>query len=106
MEEISHLRASRRAHLTHVFGKIATILKSDESPNERDTATLQISLEQVELKKATVAELDAKILATIANADTLETEMLDSKEVMSEKITLMKAILARPKPPNVQARPF
>ena len=32
MEEISHLRASRRAHLTHVFGKIATILKSDESP--------------------------------------------------------------------------
>ena len=82
---------------------------SDESPTERDTATLQTSLEQVELKKATVAELDAKILATITDADTLETEILDSEEVIfnvAEKITLMKAILARPKPLNVQARPF
>ena len=55
--EVSHLRASRRAHrahLTRVFGKIASILESDEAPNERDAATLQTSLEQIEAKKATL----------------------------------------------------
>ena len=111
-DSISHLRASRkahRAHLTRVFGKIAAILDSDEPPNERETATLQTSLEQVEAKKVTVAELDAKILATIKDPDALETEIMDSEEVMfnvAEKITLIKAVLARPKPLNVQARPF
>ena len=56
-----------------------------------------------------MAELDAKILATIQDVDTPETEILGSKEVVftvAEKITLMKAVLARPKPLNVQARPF
>jgi len=44
-------------------------------------------LEQAEAKRAT---LDAKILATVADADTLETEILDSEEIMftiAEKIT-------------------
>ena len=111
-DTISHLRASRkayRAHLTRVFGKIAAILDSDEPPNKRETSTLQTSLEQVEAKKVTVAELDAKILATIKDPDALETEIMDSEEVMfnvAEKITLIKAVLARPKPLNVQAWPF
>ena len=80
-------RRAHRAHLTQVFGKITPILESDEPPNELDTATLQTSLEQAEAKRAT---LDAKILATVADADTLETEILDSEEIMftiAEKIT-------------------
>ena len=110
--EVSHLRASRRAHrahLTRVFGKIASILESDEAPNERDAATLQTSLEQIEAKKATLTELDAKILATISDATELETEILDSEEIiftLAEKISFIKAVQSRPKPLNVQAPPF
>ena len=67
--EVSHLRASRRAHhahLTRVFGKISSVLESDKAPNERDTAILQS-------KKLTVTELDTKIQEAITDADTLET---------------------------------
>ena len=110
--ESAQLRASRRgyrAHLTRVFGKIASILDSDEPPNERETATLQTSLEQIETTRATVAELDTKIQAAITDADALESEILDTQEVtynVAEKITFIKAVLARPRPLNVQAPPF
>jgi len=110
--EVSHLRASRRAHrahLTRVFGKISSVLDSDEAPNERETATLQMSLENIEAKTATIADLDAKIRATIEDPDTLESEILDSEKLMytiAEKVALIKAVLARPKPLNVQAQPF
>ena len=110
--EVSHLRVSRRAHhahLTRVFGKITPILDSDEAPNERDTATLQTLLEQIEAKRATLADMDIKIQATIEDADVLETEILDTEEIMynvTEKIALIKAVLERPKPLNVQAPPF
>ena len=63
--EVSHLRASRRAHrahLTRVFGKIDAILESNDAPDERNTSTLQTSLEQLEAKKCTIAELDTKLL--------------------------------------------
>ena len=110
--EVSHLRASRRAHhahLTQVFGKIAPILYSDDAPNERDTTTLLMLLEQIEAKRATLADMDTRIQATIEDADALETEILDTEEIMynfAEKIALIKAVLARPKPLNVQAPPF
>ena len=106
--ESAQLRASRRgyrAHLTRVFGKIASILDSDEPPNERETATLQTSLEQIETTRATVAELDTKIQAAITDADALESEILDTQEVtynVAEKITFIKAVLARPRPLNVR----
>ena len=110
--EVSHLRASRRAHrahLTRIFGKIDAILESNDAPDERNTATLQTSLEQLEAKKCTIAELDTKIVATIEDPEALESEILDSEEIMfnvAEKITLVKAVLARPKPLNIQALPF
>ena len=110
--EVSHLRASRRAHrahLTRVFGKIDAILESNDAPDERNTATLQTSLEQLEAKKCTIAELDTKIVATIEDPEALESEILDSEEIMfnvAEKITLVKAVMARPKPLNIQALPF
>lgn len=102
-------KRAHRAHLTRVFGKIASILESDETPNERNTATLQTALEQIEAKRDTLLELDAKIQATIEDATTLETEILDTEEIIftiTEKIALIKAVLARPKPLNVQAPSF
>ena len=110
--EVSNPRSSRRAHrahLTRVFGKIAPILESDEAPNERNTATLQTELEQIEAKRTTISELDTEIRATIEDATALETEILDTEEItftIAEKITLIKAVLTRPKPPNAQAPPF
>ena len=80
MEETSRLRASQkahRAHLTRIFGKIDNILQSDAIPNDRQTATLKTSLEQIETKKATVEELDTKISGTIQDPDALESEILD-----------------------------
>ena len=110
--EVSHLRVSRRAHrahLTQVFGKITPIIDSDEAPNERVTVTLQTSLKQIEAKRATLADMDTEIQATIEDADALEMEILDTEEIkynVAEKIALIKAVLARPKPLNVQAPPF
>ena len=110
--EVSNLRESRRAHrahLTRVFGKIAPILESDEAPNERNTATLQTELEQIEAKRTTISELDTEIRATIEDATALETEILDAEEItftIAEKITLIKAVLTRSKPPNAQAPPL
>ena len=114
MEEISRLRASRkvhRAHLTRIFGKIDDILQSDAIPNEKQTAILKTSMEQIETKKATVEELDSRISysETIQDPDVLETEILDTEEIqynIAEKITLIKAVLSRPKPLNIQAPPF
>ena len=109
MEEISRLKASRkahRAHLTRIFGKIDEILQSDAIPNEKQTATLRTSLEQIEAKKATVEELDARIIERIQDPDGLESEILDAEEIQynaAEKITLIKA---RPRPLNIQATPF
>jgi len=110
--EVSHLRVSRgthHAHLTRVFGKISSMLDSNEAPNERETATLQMSLENIEAKTATIADLDTKIQATIEDPEALESEILDSEELMytiAEKVALIKAVLARPKPLNFQAQPF
>ena len=111
--EVSHLRVSRRAHhahITHVFGKITEILDSEEAPNERNTATLQMALEQIELKKATLLDLDTKILQTIEDdEEALETEILEAEDVtfnVAEKIAIIKSVLARPKPLNAQAPPF
>ena len=107
--EVSNPRASRRAHLTRIFGKIAPILESDEAPNERNTATLQTQLEQIEAKRTTISELDTEIRATIEDATALETEILDTEEItftIAEKITLIKAVLTRPKSPNAQAPPL
>ena len=112
MEEISRLRASRkahRAHLTQIFGKIDDILQSNAIPNEKPTAILKTSMEQIETKKATVEELDSRISETIQDPDALETEILDTEEIqynIAEKITLIKAVLSRPKPLNIQAPPF
>ena len=112
MEEISRLKASRKAHrayLTRIFGKIDEILQSDAIPNEKQTATLRTSLEQIEAKKATVEELDSRIIERIHDPDGLESEILDAEEIQynaAEKITLIKAVLARPRPLNIQAAPF
>ena len=89
--------------------KIAEILDSEEAPNERNTATLRTALEQIETKRTTVMDLDTRILATIEDAEALETEILETEDVMynlAEKITLIKVVLARPKPLNVQAPTF
>ena len=110
--EVSNPRASRRAHrahLTRVFGKVTPILESNEAPNERNTTTLQTALEQIEAKRTTISELDTKIRATIEDANVLETEILDTEEItfnIAEKITLIKAVLISPKPPNAQAPPL
>jgi len=85
------------------------VLDSDEAPNKRETATLQISLENIEAKTATIADLYTKIRATIEDPEALESEIFDSEELMytiTEKVSLIKAVLARPKPLNVQAQPF
>ena len=79
MEDISHLKASRRAHrshLTRIFGRVEEILESDEIPSEKQTITLNTSLEQIETKKGTVEELDAKIYEAIQDPVTLEAEIL------------------------------
>ena len=112
MEEISRLRASQkahRAHVTRIFGKIEDILESDETPNEKQTANLTTCLEQIETKKNTIGELDTRISQAIEDPSALEDEILDAEEIqynMAEKITLIKAVLARPRPLNVQAPPF
>ena len=103
--EAANLQASRRAHcahLTRVFGKITPLLESDETPNERNTATLQTALEQIEAKRVTISELDTAIRATIEDTTALDTEILDTEEItftIAEKMTLIKAVLARPTPP-------
>ena len=109
MEEASRLRASRKAHrshLTRIFGKIEEILHSDAIPNEKQTATLKTSLQQIEAKRATVEELDSRISDTIQDPEALESDAEDIQFNVAEKITLIKAVLARSTPLNVQAAPF
>lgn len=84
MKEISHLRASRkahRAHVTRILGKIEDILQSDEVPNEKQAANLTTCLEQIETKKATIGELDARISQAIQDPSVLEDEILDAEEI-------------------------
>ena len=72
MEEIYHLKASRkahRAHLTRIFRKINEILQSDAIPNVKQTTTLRTSLEQIKVKKVTVTELDSRIIERIQDPD-------------------------------------
>ena len=90
---------------SHEF--LARLLQSDEGPNERNTATLQTELEQIEAKRTTIYQ--NWIPKSIEDATALETEILDTEEItftIAEKITLIKAVLTRPKPPNAQAPPL
>ena len=109
--EVSNLRASRRAHrahLTRIYGKIASILESDGAPNERNTATLQTSLEQIEAKRTIILELDTAIRATIEDENALESEILDAEEIVfiiAEKIAFIRAVLARPQPSSTETPP-
>ena len=53
--------------------------------------------------------MDARIIERIQDPDGLESEILDAEEIQynaAEKITLIKAVLARPRPLNIQATPF
>ena len=73
----------------------------------RNTATLQTVLDQIEAKKATVIDLNTKILVTIEDAETLETEILETEEVMynvAEKIALIKPLQPQgpPSAPAIQ----
>ena len=112
MEDISRLRASRKAHRSHVtriFGKLEDVLESDNAPNEKQAANLTTCLEQIVTKKATIGELDTRISQAIEDPSALEGEILEAEEIqynIAEKITLIKAVLARLKPLNVQASPF
>ena len=112
MEDISRLRASRKAHRSHVtriFGKLEDVLESDNAPNEKQAANLTTCLEQIVTKKATIGELDTRISQAIEDPSALEGEILEAEEIqynIAEKINLIKAVLARPKPLNVQASPF
>ena len=112
MEDISRLRASRKAHRSHVtriFGKLEDVLESDNAPNEKQAANLTTCLEQIVTKKATIGELDTRISQAIEDPSALEGEILEAEEIqynIAEKITLIKAVLTRPKPLNVRASPF
>ena len=89
--------------------EVEEILESDEIPNEKQTATLNTSLEQIEVKKGTIEELDAKIYEAIQDPDALEAKILYVENIqfnIVEKITLIKAALARSRPLNLQAAPF
>ena len=60
-------------------------------------------------KKATIGELDTRISQAIEDPSALEGEILEAEEIqynIAEKITMIKAVLARPKPLNVRASPF
>ena len=62
-----------------------------------------------ETKNTTIGELDTRINQAIEDLSALEDEILDVEEIqynMAEIITLIKAVLVRPKPLNVQAPPF
>ena len=94
---------------TRIFRKVENILESDETPNEKQAANLTTCLEQIETKNTTIGELDTRINQPIEDPSALEDEILDVEEIqynMAEIITLIKAVLVRPKPLNVQAPPF
>ena len=112
IEEISRLRASRKAyrgHVTKVLKKIDDILQSEEPHNEKQIAILTTCLEQIETKKTTIGELDTRISQAIQDPSALEDEILDAEEIqynIAEKTTLIKAVLPRPRQLNIQATPF
>ena len=67
------------------------------------------ALNQIEAKRTTVIDLNTRILVTIEDPEALEMEILETEDVMynlAEKIALIKVVLARPKPLNVQALTF
>ena len=53
--------------------------------------------------------MDTRISQAIQDPSTLEDEILDAEEIqynIAEKITLIKAVLPRPRQLNIQATPF
>ena len=83
MEEAQRTQASRRghrAHLTKLLKRTDDIM-TNESSSVMDTATLQITTEQLEKKKAILKELDAKIITLIEQPDELEREIIDSEDI-------------------------
>ena len=68
---------------------------------QQQTAILKTSLEQIESKKITVEEYDAKISEGIKDTDVLENEILDAEEIRYNiaEITLINTALSRSKQP-------
>ena len=86
--QVSH--EGHRAHLTRTYKKLHEIIEKGVDLEESDIVTLASSLEQLERKRSTLAELDAKIAAGPGEleAEVIETEEI--QEILSEKITLVK----------------
>ena len=110
-------RKGHRAHLTRTYKKLDEIIEKGVDLEESDIVTLSSSLEQLERKRSTLAELDAKIAAEIQTPGELEAEVIETEEIqeiLSEKITLVKKVLQRvestpvvqPLKLNVHASPF
>ena len=93
------------------------IIEKGENLEESDIVTLSSSLQQLERKRSTLAELDAKIAAEIQTPEELEVEVIETEEIQEmlfEKITLVKKLLQHAKSTpimqplqlNVHASPF
>ena len=110
-------RKGHRAHLTCTYKKLDDIIEKGVNLEELDIVTLSSLLEQLERKRSTPIELDAKIAAEIQTPGELEVEVIETEEIqemLSEKITLVKKLLQRaestpimqPLQLNVHASPF
>ena len=65
MEGLPRLQASRRgyrAHVTKTFGRITEITQSTEPVTSAQMISLRTTLEQLQLKKVTLEEIDTKII--------------------------------------------
>jgi len=106
MDDLKHFRLSRGGHRSHVsrFLTITTNLleKSDETPlTAEEIISLTNYMEQLQCKKETLEDLDAKILSLINEESELKSDVIETAELQStlyEHIAQIKFLLTTHKP--------
>ena len=93
MERLQRAKGSRKAyrsHLTRIYRKMDDILEVDAPKTDLQVSTLTSVLEQLNQKKTQISQLDAQIAESIETSEELETEILQTEEVQSGRITRLR----------------
>ena len=101
MEELKQLRASRRAHRSHLTKTLTSVTKvlerdSSEPLPELKVISLTTTLEGLQRRKDILLNLDSKIAMLIKEEEELETDIFECEELQSniaETITQLQYII-------------
>ena len=100
MEELKKLRASRRAHRSHLTKTLTSVTEvlekgSSEPLTDLQAITLTTTLEGLQRRKEILMNLDGKITVLIEQEEELETDIYECEEIQTNIVKVIPELSTR-----------